>query len=84
MWTPRPNGNGTCESVPFVVQYLTAKPDIYPFFYSPLPTDTLATACDWLSLSLNSTAGAIPANIKLMFDTGYAAAAGWSKQEGYC
>jgi hypothetical protein len=82
LWEPRPEG--TCEDVPFVAQGVTAKPDIYPFFYSTLPTATFPDGCDWLSLGLNPTRGGEPAIIEAAFEVGRAAAIGWAATQGYC
>lgn len=68
-------------AAPFVAQGVTAKPDIYPFFYAPLPAD-FSSGCDWLSLGLDAerTLNLLDA----IYAVGYAAAQGWAKEQGYC
>jgi hypothetical protein len=67
--------------VPFVEQGMTAKPDIFPFFYSALPTDVFPTACDWLG---GARSNITDAKNLAMFDVGKAAVTGWATQNGYC
>lgn len=71
--------SGRASRVPFVEQGMTAKPDIFPFFYSQLPTDVFPTACDWLGQARN-----LDLDVDAIFEVGQAAATGWARQNGYC
>ena len=68
-------------STPFVPQAVTAKPDIMPAFYTPLP-NAYANGCAWLSSSLNATVAS--ANGAAVYQQGVDAAQGWASTQGYC
>ena len=70
------------KTTPFVAQGVSAKPDIHPAFFTPLP-DAFADGCEWLSTSTNP-AQVSPARLQAMFDHGVAAGLGWADANGYC
>ena len=71
----------TPGAVPLLAQGVSAKPDIHPFFYAPLPT-AIASACDWLALSSNPTP--TPAEVQAQYQHGIDSALGWADAHGYC
>lgn len=69
-------------AIPYVRQGVTAKPDIHPAFYAPLPS-SFPSACAWLAAS----AGVMPGGLewyKAVYEHGYASGAGWADAHGYC
>jgi hypothetical protein len=64
----------------FVAHGVTARPDVHPTFYSPLPA-AFATGCDWLRASL--VPGGL-AQFDAIFEHGVEAGRGWAEQNGYC
>ena len=85
-WVPRPfacDGAAAPEDVPFTRQGVTAKPDIYPFFYQSL-SPAFANGCDWLSSARGPNPANAQAQILAEFMTGVAEAIGWADAQGYC
>lgn len=85
-WVPRPftcDGAAGPEDVPFTRQGVTAKPDIYPFFYQSLDP-AFANGCEWLSSSRGPNPANAQAQILAEFMTGVAEAIGWADAQGYC
>jgi hypothetical protein len=68
-------------TTPFVAQGVSAKPDIHPFFYAPLPT-AIASGCDWLALSSNPAP--TTAEVQAQYQHGIDSALGWADAHGYC
>jgi hypothetical protein len=84
LWAPR---NVQCVAgadggVPFVLQGISAKPDIMPFFHAPLPTNAFPTGCVWLGSALDF--GINPTKFAVMYAQGVAEGYGWADQHGYC
>lgn len=66
---------------PLVAQGVTAKPDIHPFFYAPLPA-LIADSCEWLKeSSIPSTNLAV---LDALFEHGVESGLGWASAQGYC
>ena len=78
--SPPPTNTNRISTTAFVPHGVTARPDIHPAFYSPLPA-AFATGCDWLSASL--VAGGL-AQLDAIFEHGVAAGTGWAEQNGHC
>jgi hypothetical protein len=68
-------------AAPFVAQGVTAKPDIHPAFYAPLPSK-YPTACKWLEQATDPATTA--ADLDVVFQHGYASGIGWADANGYC
>lgn len=68
-------------TTPFVVQGVTAKPDIYPAFYAPLPS-VFASGCTWLEAA--SKPDLVSDELDQMYQHGYASGLGWADKHGYC
>lgn len=66
-----------------VAQGVTAKPDIHPAFYAPLPP-VFTDGCAWLAASLAPPPGQLLDGLQAEFDHGYASAASWADAHGYC
>lgn len=67
-----------------VPQGVTAKPDIHPAFYAPLPPE-FADGCAWITAALEpSPAPTLQATFDAEFNHGYASAVGWADAHGYC
>ena len=69
-------------ATPHVRQGVTAKPDIHPAFYAPLPS-LFPSGCAWLAASLGAMPGGL-AGYKAVYEHGYASGAGWADAHGYC
>ena len=67
-------------STRFVRQGVTARPQIHPTFYAPLP-DAFDSGCTWLAAS--ATGVTLP-RLQAMFEHGLASAVGWADANGYC
>jgi len=70
------------KTTPFVAQGVTAKPDIHPTFYAPLPA-LFADGCQWLQSGLSEPPGGV-AGLDAIYQHGYDSAAGWADAHGYC
>ena len=67
-----------------VPQGVTAKPDIHPAFYAPLPPQ-FASGCAWIEAALEpAPAPTVQATLDAEFAHGYASATGWADAHGYC
>ena len=71
------------ETTPFVVQGVTAKPDIYPALYAPLPS-VFDSGCMWLEAASDATLVQGQVVYPAMHQHGYASGLGWADKYGYC
>jgi hypothetical protein len=75
-------GLGVQNKVVFVEQGTTAKPDIHPAFYAPLPA-IFGGGCNWLTSSTGDVPGGA-AGFLAMYTHGLASGTGWADAHGYC
>jgi hypothetical protein len=69
----------------FVAQGVSAKPDIHPAFYAPLPSVFTQGPCQWLSTASNvNIPTPKPVALQAIYDHGYASGIGWADANGYC
>ena len=61
---------------------MTAKPDIHPTFYAPLPT-VFNSGCEWLATS-SAPPFASLAGFDDVYQHGYESRLGWASENGYC
>lgn len=69
-----------------VPQGATARPDIHPAFYAPLPAE-FADGCEWIKTALvplPGRDGSYNAGLDATYNHGYASGAGWADQHGFC
>ena len=70
------------NTTPFVLHAVTARPDIHPTFYAPLPA-VFANGCEWLATSSSPPFPGL-AGFGAVYQHGYESALGWASENGYC
>ena len=70
------------NTTPFVPFGVTARPDIHPTFYAPLPA-VFANGCEWLATSSSPPFPGL-AGFGAVYQHGYESALGWASENGYC
>lgn len=72
------------NATPFVSSGITARPDIHPTFYAPLP-QLFNSGCEWLATSVAPPPSAPGLTaFDAVYQHGFESGLGWANENGYC